>query len=201
MPSRCWTSRRGRFTGVYPLGIQDYGKTEVDLQKNDKIDLKNYENVRGIRMPDGISTMNIGGKTYLLTANEGDSRADWDGLDNEYESKTSPTGGVTLDSKVVWFNASLWDGLDQSKAYVFGGRSFSIYEVTDAGLNLVYDSGSGFEEKTSEKISDYFNCSNDKISLDNRSGKKGHEPESVITGKVGNRVYAFIVRGSGYALF
>ena len=182
----------GRFTGVYPLGFQDYSVTKVDLQKNNAIELNTYENVLGIRMPDGISVANIGGKTYLLTANEGDSRADWPGLDNESEGKTSPTGEVTLDSKVVWFNANLWDGLDASKAYVFGGRSFSIFEVADDGLTLVFDSGSGFEEVTAEELAAYFNASNDKISLDNRSGKKGPEPESVVTGTVDGRTYAFI---------
>ena len=180
------------FTGVYPLGFQDYGTTKVDLQKNDKIELNNYENVYGIRMPDGISVNTIGGKTYLLTANEGDSRADWAGLDNELEGKTSPTGNVTLDSKVVWFNANMWDGLDENKAYVFGGRSFSIYEVTNTGLSLAYDSGSDFEQITAEKLPDYFNCSNDKMSMDNRSGKKGPEPETVITGGVNGKTYAFI---------
>ncbi|MGM9640196.1 MAG: choice-of-anchor I family protein [Faecousia sp.] len=180
------------FTGVYPLGFQDYSKTKVDLQKNDAILLENYENVYGIKMPDGISVTTIGGKTYLLTANEGDSRADWEGLDNEAEGKTSPTGNVTLDAKVVWFNANLWDGLDAEKAYVFGGRSFSIYEATDEGLTLVYDSGSDFEEITAEQLPDYFNASNDKMSLDNRSGKKGPEPESVVTGTVDGKTYAFI---------
>ncbi|MGN1249722.1 MAG: choice-of-anchor I family protein [Candidatus Spyradocola sp.] len=182
----------GRFTGVYPLGFVDYGVTKVDLEKNDAIELKTYDNVLGIRMPDGISTMSIGGKTYLLTANEGDSRADWPGLDNEAEGKSSPTGGVSLDSKVVWFNAEMWDGLDTEKDYVFGGRSFSIYEFTGDGLTLVYDSGSGFEEVTAEQLPGYFNASNDKISMDNRSGKKGPEPESVVTGAVDGRIYAFI---------
>lgn len=182
----------GAFTNVYPLGFQNYGETMVDLEKNDAIGLKNYENVYGIKMPDGISAVEINGKTYLLTANEGDSRADWPGLDNEYESKTSPTGNVTLDSKVVWFNADMWDGLSDDKDYVFGGRSFSIYEVTGDGLNLVFDSGSEFEEVTAEKLPDYFNASNDKISLDNRSGKKGPEPESVVTGSVNGKTYAFI---------
>ena len=180
------------FTGVYPLGFQDYSVTKVDLQKDKKIDLQNYDNVYGIKMPDGISVTTIGGKTYLLTANEGDSRSDWSGLDNESEGTTSPTGNVTLGSEVVWFNAAMWDGLDQSKAYVFGGRSFSLYEVTDSGLTLVFDSGSGFEEITAEKLANYFNCSNDKIKLDNRSGKKGPEPESVTTGTVDGKTYAFI---------
>ena len=182
----------GRFTGVYPLGFQDYGTTKIDLLKNDEIKLENYQNVYGIKMPDGITATSIGGKTYLLTANEGDSRADWSGLDNEYENVTSPTGNVTLDKKVVWFNANMWDGVDSDKAYIFGGRSFSIYEVTDNGLTLVFDSGSGFEQVTAETLSEYFNASNDKISLDNRSGKKGPEPESVVTGTVNGRTYAFI---------
>ena len=180
------------FTGVYPLGFQNYGESMADLQKNDMIELNNYPNVYGIRMPDGISVTSIGGKTYLLTANEGDSRKDWPGLDNEYEKKTSPTGNVTLEEKVVWFDATKWDGLDNEKAYVFGGRSFSIYEVGDNGLTLVYDSGSDFETITAEKLPGYFNASNDKTSLDNRSGKKGPEPETVITGKVGGKTYAFV---------
>lgn len=182
----------GKFTGVYPLGFQDYGTTKVDLQKNDAIEFKNYPNVYGIKMPNGISVTEIGGKTYLLTANEGDSRADWAGLDNEYENATSPTGNVTLDKKVVWFNANLWDGLDSEKAYVFGGRSFSVYEATDNGLVLVYDSGNEFEEITAQKLPNYFNTSNDKTSIDNRSGKKGPEPESVVTGVIGDKTFAFI---------
>ncbi|MGN1121948.1 MAG: choice-of-anchor I family protein, partial [Eubacteriales bacterium] len=180
------------FTGVYPLGFQDYSMTKVDLQKNDAIEFSNYDNVYGIKMPDGISVATVGGKTYLLTANEGDSRADWNGLDNEYESDISPTGNVTLDKKTVWFNADLWDGLNPDKAYVFGGRSFSIYEVANNGLKPVYDSGSDFETITAKELPDYFNCSNDKITRDNRSGKKGPEPETVITGTVDGKTYAFI---------
>ena len=86
----------------------------------------------------------------------------------------------------------MWDGLDDDKAYIFGSRSFSIYEVADDGLTLVYDSGSGFEEITAQKLPEYFNTSNDKITTDNRSGKKGTEPESVVTGIVGGKIYAFI---------
>ena len=181
-----------QFEGVYPLGFQDYSEIKVDLQKNDKIELKSYENVYGIKMPDGIAAITIDGNTYLLTANEGDSRSDWPLLDNEVESQTSPTGNVTLDEEVVWFNASAWDGLDERKAYIFGGRSFSIYLVEEAGLKLVYDSGSDFESLTAQVLPLYFNCSNDKISLDNRSGKKGVEAESITTGIVNGKTYAFI---------
>ena len=87
------------FTGVYPLGFQDYGTIQIDLQKNDTIGLQTYPNVYGIKMPDGISVAEINGQTYLFTANEGDSRSDWAGLDNEYENKISLTGNMTLDKK------------------------------------------------------------------------------------------------------
>ncbi len=182
----------GEFKEVYHLGFQNYGEIEIDLQKDDKIEIKNYPNVYGIKMPDGISAAEIAGKTYLFTANEGDSRSDWEGYDNEDENKTSPTGNVTLDKKVVWFNAEMWDGLNTDNAYVFGGRSFSIYEISDSGLELVYDSGSDFEKITAEKLPDYFNTSNDKTKPDNRSSKKGPEPESVVTGVIGDKVFAFV---------
>lgn len=104
----------------------------------------------------------------------------------------TPTANVKLNSKVTWFDASKWDGLAQDKAYVFGGRSFSVYEVNDAGIDLVYDSASDFERLTSEKLTANFNCSNDNTDLDDRSGKKGPEPETVVTGVVDGRNYAFI---------
>ena len=55
-----------------------------------------------------------------------------------------------------------------------------------------FDSGSKFESITDEKISANFNCSNDDKTVDDRSGKKGPEPESVTVGTVGGKTYAFI---------
>ena len=184
--------KNGRFTGVYAAGFQDYGAVAADLEKNKAINLKKHPGVSGIRMPDGIAAARIGGKTYVLTANEGDSRSDWANLDNEIEGKTSPSGKVTLDGKAVWFRSDLWDGLPAGQDYIFGGRSFSIYQAGRKGLQLVYDSGSGFEEVTARTLPKYFNASNDKTSLDNRSGKKGPEAETITTGTVDGRVYAFI---------
>lgn len=180
------------FTGVYPLGFQNFGETALDLIKDGEINITTQPNVYGIKMPDGISAYTSGDTTYLLTANEGDSRSDWTGLDNEVKDTASPTGNVTTAEEVVWFNATQYDGLDESKAYIFGGRSFSIYEVGKDGLTLVYDSSSDFEEVTATYLADYFNCSNDKITLDNRSGKKGVEPENVTVGKIDGTTYAFI---------
>ena len=190
-------------TGVYSAGFEDYSKIAVDIDKKDEAySAKTYDSLRGIRMPDGISLYQTGGKTYLLTANEGDSR-EWGDYLNEDErnfkdgKETSPTGAITnansgLAGKVVFFDSSDYDGLDDSKDYLFGGRSFTLFEVTDNGLTQVFDSGNDFEAKTAAYLPDYFNCSNDDLAVDDRSGKKGPEPETVTVGQVGDKTYAFV---------
>lgn len=65
-----------QFEEIFSLGFEDHGRAAVDPNKSDgKYDPKTYESIRGIRMSDGISAAVINGETYLLTANEGDSRA------------------------------------------------------------------------------------------------------------------------------
>lgn len=74
----------------------------------------------------------------------------------------------------------------------FGGRSFTLYEVTDTGIEEVFTSGNDFEALTAKYFPDYFNASNDNAVKDDRSGKKGPEAESVTVGTVDGRIYAFI---------
>ena len=190
------------FTGIYSAGFEDHSKTPVDIDKKDeKYAPKTYGSLLGIRMPDGIAAFEQNGKTYLLTANEGDSR-EWGEYVNEDErnfgkDKTSPTGAITaensgLTGKVVFFDAADYDGLDSKKDYLFGGRSFTLYEVSDTGIQEVFTSGSDFERLTARYLPKYFNCSNDDKSLDDRSGKKGPEAESVTVGQVNGKTYAFV---------
>lgn len=192
----------GHFTGIYSVGFEDYSEIAVDIDKKDEAySPATYESLRGVRMPDGISLVTVGGKDYLLTANEGDSR-DWEGYCNEDErnfgkGKTSPTGSITADNsglggKVVFLDASDYDGLDESCDYLFGGRSFTMFRVTNHGLEEVFDSGNDFETKTSAYLPEYFNCSNDDLTIDDRSGKKGPEPETVTCGTVNGKTYAFV---------
>ncbi|UZM99815.1 hypothetical protein OL548_07280 [Lysinibacillus sp. MHQ-1] len=58
-------------------------------------------------MPDGISSYEVNGKTYLVTANEGDSR-DWKGYVNELEMELRG-------NEVVLFDTSDYDGLQPEK--------------------------------------------------------------------------------------
>ena len=80
-------------------------------------------------------------------------------------------------------------GLEENTHYLLGGRSFSVF---DENLNLVYDSGNDFEEKTAGYLGEWFNCSNDDLERDSRSRKKGPEAESITQGRVGNNTYAFV---------
>ena len=187
---------RGEFTGVYSVGFEDYSKVPIDLGNGDSACAPGtYEDLKGIRMPDAVSLYRVNGTTYLITANEGDSRAWPVGLEtdvNEAKGKTSPTGKIKTSNKVTWFDASQYDGLESGVDYLFGGRSFSVLRVTENGLEEVYDSGSAFEAITAKHFPDNFNCSNDNIGLEDRSGKKGPEPEGTAVGTVNGRTYAFI---------
>ena len=80
-------------------------------------------------MPDGISAAVINGETYLLTANDGDSRAWQAGSEtdtNEIKDKTSPVNGIRTGGKVTWFDAHQYDGLWAGVAYIFGVLSFTV---------------------------------------------------------------------------
>ena len=196
------------FAGVYPIGFEDYGKTPIDLdKKDDAYAPKTYEGLLGIRMPDAIAAYTAGGETYLVTANEGDAR-EWGDEDagtfylNEEEvdfgdeGAASPAGSITgesgLTGKVVFFKSEDFDGLDGTTDYLFGGRTFTIFQVTEEGLAEVFTSGGDFESLTAKYVPDYYNTSNDNAVLDDRSGKKGPEPESVTVGVVNGRTYAFV---------
>lgn len=197
------------FDGIYSAGFEDYGVTPIDIdKKDDAYAPKTYDSLMGIRMPDGIAAFQVDGRTYLVTANEGDAR-EWgdedlgtfylneDERDFGDEGVTSPTGAITaensgLTGKVVFFKSGDFDGLDTGKDYLFGGRTFTLYEAGADGLTEVFTSGDDFEALTAQYLPDYYNCSNDNAVVDDRSGKKGPEAESVTVGTVDGRTYAFV---------
>ncbi len=189
-------------TGINSLGFEDYSKVPVDIDKKDETYVpKTYESLRGIRMADAISVYTVNGTDYIITANEGDSR-EWGDYINEKEVnfkdvETSPTGKITaensgLTGKVVFFNSEDYDGLNSENDYIFGGRSVTMFKVEDNGIEEVFTSEDDFETITAKYLPEYFNCSNDDITIDDRSGKKGPEAETVTTGKVNDKQYAFV---------
>ncbi len=196
------------FTGVYSAGFEDYSQVEVDIDKKDEAYApRTYENLLGVRMPDAIALYTADGTDYLITANEGDAR-EWgdEDLGTDYlnederdfgDGESSPSGAITpensgLTGKVVFLNSADYDGLEEGVDYLYGGRTFTVYAVESDGLREVFTSGSDFEALTARFLPDYFNASNDNAVVDDRSGKKGPEPESVTVGQVDGRTYAFV---------
>ena len=92
------------------------------------------------------------------------------------------------------------------RLFAYGGRSFSIY--TNDG-HQVYDSANDFESIIAKKVGSgdlpqqAFNATHNNNAagqvpgastntFDSRSDDKGPEPEGVVVGRVGDRVYAFV---------
>lgn len=78
--------------------------------------------------------------------------------------------------------------------YTLGGRSASIFKVTEDGLDLVWDSGSDFEEITLATAPEFFNADHRHRDeqLKRRSVNKGPEPEGAAVGEIDGRLYGFI---------
>ncbi|MBV6428809.1 MAG: hypothetical protein KIPDCIKN_03346 [Haliscomenobacter sp.] len=193
-------------TAILPLGYKDHSLPQNALDVSDQsgeILFANYP-ILGAYMPDGIASFTVGGKGYLITANEGDARA-YDPVTEELrfgfveyvlDSAAFPNGSLLKQSALGRLTMTNQTGDtdkdgDFDKAYVFGGRSFSIW---DSEGKLVFDSGDQFERITSADATygPIFNASNDNLNRKNRSDNKGPEPEGVATALINGAHYAFI---------
>ena len=194
----------GTVTDIVPLGFKDHSLPGNALDPSNEDGGINIQNlpVFGMFQPDSITSYEVDGKTYLVTANEGDAR-DYDGFSEEVRVED-----IVLDPYAFPNAAQLQkpenlgrlkvtntlgdtdgDG-DFDQLFAFGGRSFSIL---DEDGNFVFDSGDDFERITALFLPEEFNSTNDENgSFDNRSDDKGPEPEGVVVGIVDERSYAFI---------
>lgn len=189
---------------LLPLGFKDHSKpyNKLDASNEDgAINITNWP-VFGMYLPDAIGSFKFMFRTYLVTANEGDSR-DYSGFSEEER-----VADVVLDPTVFPDAADLQkeenlgrlkitntmgdtdgDG-DYDKLFSYGARSFSIW--TDDG-HLIYDSGSKIEEITAQFYPADFNSNDEENnSFDDRSDDKGPEPEGVAIAVLKGRTYAFI---------
>ncbi|ROT95751.1 alkaline phosphatase [Marinobacter sp. R17] len=186
---------------IVALGTKDFNADGVGLDPSDKDDGINIAQwpVKGLYMPDTIASIQIGGKDYYFTANEGDSR-EYDGFVEEIRFEDAPREGdlATADfgdkTTVGRLATSLTSDTDGNgildTAEIYGARSFSIWDSEGA---LVSDSGSDFETITAEQLGEDFNSDNDENdSGDSRSDAKGPEPEAMAVGRIGEQTFAFI---------
>ncbi|RUR81719.1 alkaline phosphatase [Chlorogloeopsis fritschii PCC 6912] len=198
------------FTDIIPLGFQDHSLGENALDVSDRDSVINIANwpILGMYQPDGITSYKVRGKTYIVTANEGDAR-DYDAFSEEVRSgnnryqldsnvfpnatelkRPENLGRLTVTNTLGDVNG---DGRFE-QIYSFGSRSFSIWEWDEANnkLSRVYDSGSEFERITAQRFPNFFNSNHVENSFDTRSDDKGPEPEDVKIARINGRFYAFI---------
>lgn len=169
------------FAKVIGLGVKDFSAAGNTIDPNDRDYLSatsgptrtelRAASVKGLYQPDGMAAYQVGGQTFIVMANEGDTRED----DGD-KARASTISGTPNDLKRL--NISTTDS-SAGNLVTFGARSFSI---RDEDGNLVFDSGNRLDaEAIARGIYD-----------DTRSDDKGVEPEGVELIKIGGRTYAFI---------
>jgi 2',3'-cyclic-nucleotide 2'-phosphodiesterase/3'-nucleotidase/5'-nucleotidase len=190
--------------GFLPLGTKDHSLAANAFDASDRDARVNVAAwpVRGLYLPDSVAAYTANDKTFLVTANEGDTR-DYDTFAEEARVRD-----LTLDPVVFPNRAALRDVTalgrlnvtntlgdvdgdgDYDALYSFGGRSFSIW---NGDGRLIYDSGSEIERRIAEVAPASFNSDHAANgTFDSRSDNKGPEPEGVAVGEHAGRVYAFI---------
>ncbi|MFT6387854.1 MAG: DNA-binding beta-propeller fold protein YncE [Cellvibrionaceae bacterium] len=183
---------------IIGLGTKNYNTIQTAMDASDRDNSVNIQPwpVKGFYMPDSIAAYEFEGKTYIVTANEGDAR-DYGGFSEEERvdgldldaSITDAYPSIQDDTqlgrlKTTTVNGDLDNDGDVDQIFAYGGRSFSI--LNTATGSMVYDSGSDFERITASISPVLFNAD------DSRSDDKGPEPEALTIGKIAEKTYAFI---------
>ncbi|MBU2877877.1 MULTISPECIES: choice-of-anchor I family protein [Aliiglaciecola] len=195
---------------VKGLGFKDWGTYELDFTNKDEIpSFSNVPGLFGMYQPDTIATYQWNGATFILSANEGDSK-DWDAYSEEVrvEDIIDPDElnmQLSDELQAIYDVSGADDGLGRLKVttalgdadqdgvyealYAYGSRSFSIW---DQSINQVFDSGDDFEKISAAILGNDFNSAHTENKGDNRSDDKGGEPEAIAVGEINGRTYAFI---------
>lgn len=204
----------GQWTRIDSLGVI---QQRIDASDRDG-GIHIVHHIHGLPMPDALATVTVGGKTYYLTANEGDGRpADRVGAGHPNGAADDPRAGSLAGSMDPAYKADLdalyggANALDNSRLgrlrvsaqdsdtsgdgridrlTMFGTRSFTIWDA-ETGLRI-WDSGSDFEDITAAQVPLFFNSNGTAASFDARSPAKGPEPEGITTGQVEGELWAFI---------
>ena len=192
-----------RVTAIRSLGFKNHNLSGngFDASDNGTVISITPRPTLGMYQPDAITSLTRNNETFLLTANEGDTR--------EYTaySEVARVSTLRLDSTKFQNVTTLTlatnlgrlnvtnargdnnrDGLYDS-LFSIGARSFSVWS---ADGTLVWDSGDQLEQIINTLLPANFNANHTANTPKNRIDDKGPEPEGIVVGQVGDSVYAFI---------
>lgn len=201
---------------VMALGYRDpeWEDSRFDPSDRDGVIQLGLWPVRALYQPDGIAVFRMGGRTLVVTANEGELRA------YDTYSEVARVGDLRLDPEAFPEAASLQqperlgrlevstvgadedgDG-DVDALYAAGTRSISIW--SPGSSEPLWDSGSAIEAAIARAYPAYFNCDGDEADcFDGRSDDQGPEPEGLALAEIEGRWFAFVglERMGGVAVF
>ena len=178
----------GAIVNIVGLGVKNHNLFNAGLDSSDrdsKIDIV-ARNIQGMYLPDAIGTVDAGGNTYMITANEGDAReyacllGGTDATKVEAEDpRFADVAGTTVDStfkgnaiagrmKVTQFSPANISGeairstTKVTDAFSFGTRSFTVWKSNlNNGVfpaDLVFDSGDTIERIIAQERPRFFNA-------------------------------------------
>lgn len=191
---------------ILPLGYIDHSKAGNGLDATDRSPEPLIANwpVRGLYLPDAITSYIVNGTTYVILANEGDAR-EYDPFEEEERIKSIdldpvafPEGDLYQEDYAMGrlnITTTLGDNNNDGKyetLYSYGTRGIAIVNASNG--SLTWESGDQFEQiiLADPKVGKLFNASNDDNDARGRSDNKGPEPEAVTTGTIRDTVYAFV---------
>ena len=173
--------------------INSYGTNDMVMDPSDRDGGINIASewfgvtIKGLHMPDEIEAYEVDGKVYVVTANEGSG----DDVELGDVGTTCASNEQIVDEAVLGRLAVvdsypvLFD--DEGRIicdtiHTPSTRSFSIFEVDDAGMTEVFDSAGSMEELVARTNPNFFNSQDDSNEFDGRSDAKGVEPEGIKLG-------------------
>ena len=128
--------KRRKIKDIFSQGLKDWSGTDLDTTDEDSTYAPGPRNVVGLRMADGIDTFRHKGKTYLITANEGDGRVRPD--DVNFEASLA-------DGTIYSYGDNLADGVLAEIEDELTGANLYVYAAPDIGNRGNFDADQGDE--------------------------------------------------------
>ncbi|KAI8501582.1 hypothetical protein Bbelb_208530 [Branchiostoma belcheri] len=198
------------FDDIYPLGTKYWGESSLDASDDDGgIRFQNWP-IYGLRQPDAISYFVHGNTGYIVTADEGSpTKASFRNSRGARVLYDEQLKGKELNERCLRFSSV--DGLDPaepsklSRLHTFGGRGVSIFRAEN--LTLVWDSGDDLERMEAKFYPEIFNSRYKYLDerptdqFDDRSCKRGPEPQALTVGHLGKKTILFIAAEKTGSIF
>ncbi|GIZ08199.1 choice-of-anchor I family protein [Flavobacterium sp. UMI-01] len=181
-------------TGIFPLGYKDFNTTAngIDISDKDGSIVFNPWKLKGVYMPDAITSYTVNGVAYFVTANEGDAR-EYKGNTDIIRLKSANLDAVAFPNAAALKADAMMGRLnlistlgdtdndgDLDELFSYGARSFTIWNGTTG--SLVFDSHNDLDKRANDMG----------LYDDTRSDDKGSEPEAVVVAKMGDKQILFV---------